>query len=316
MRCCCWPKTARLSAERIREHTRFLASDLLEGRGVGQRGGDLATEYIATQFALAGAKPAGDDGTYLPEGAAGRHRTRSRHRGSRQAPRARTVDFRWGDDFVGVDPPQRPPAHFEGDAVFVGHGIAAPECHWDDFKGVDVSGKILVMFTNEPPSNDPKFFDGPALTYYGRWTYKYEEGLRRGARAVIIIHTTPTAGYGWDVVRSSWGRETPYVKLEPGASALSLAGWMTRDAAQSLVALAGKNVDDLLAASEKPGFQPLDLNIPLRGTWCRRCGRSIRRNVAAMVPGSDPELKRRSGGLQRALGPPGHRHAGEWRRHL
>ena len=276
-----------LSAVRIREHTRFLSSDLLEGRGVGQRGGDLATEYIATQFALAGAKPAGEGQTFfqkvpligldpqpvsqLSAGAAGS-----------------TIDFRWGDDFVGDDLTGRPSGSFEGDAVFVGHGITAPEYHWDDYKDVDVNGKVLLMFTNEPPSQDPGFFDGPALTYYGRWTYKYEEGLRRGARAVILIHTTPTAGYGWDVVRSSWARETPYVKLEAGARALSLAGWMTHDAAQRLVALAGKNVDDLLAAAEKPGFRPVDLNISLRGAMVQKVRQIDSRNVAAVVPGSDP----------------------------
>jgi hypothetical protein len=95
----------------------------------------------------------------------------------------------------------------------VGHGIAAPEFKWDDFKGLDVKGKLLLVFTNEPPSNDAKFFEGRALTYYGRWVYEYEEAIRRGARGLIIIHTAETVAYGWDVVRSSWGRETPFVKL-------------------------------------------------------------------------------------------------------
>src|SRR6185312_7374316 len=107
-----------------------------------------------------------------------------------------------------------------------GHGIAAPEFHWDDYKGVNVAGKVVVLFTNEPPSNDPKFFDGRALTYYGRWTYKFEEGLRRGARAVLIVHTDDTAGYSWSVVHSSFGREQPYVKLNAGEPALGFAGWI------------------------------------------------------------------------------------------
>jgi Zn-dependent M28 family amino/carboxypeptidase len=279
-----------LSAERIREHTRFLASDLLEGRGVGQRGGDLATEYIATQFALAGATPAGDEHTFFQRVPLIGLDPQPASQLSASAA-GKSVDFRWGDDFVGADLTQRPSGSFEDSVVFVGHGITAPEYHWDDYKGIDVTGKILLMFTNEPPSEDPGFFDGPALTYYGRWTYKYEEGLRRGARAVILIHTTPTAGYGWDVVRSSWGRETPYVKLEPGANGLSLAGWMTHDAAQRLVGLAGKNVDDLLASAEKPGFQPVDLNFHLRGTMLQKVRQIDSRNVAALVPGSDPKLK-------------------------
>jgi Zn-dependent M28 family amino/carboxypeptidase len=279
-----------LSAERIREHTRFLASDLLEGRGVGQRGGDLATEYIATQFALVGAKPAGDGGSFFQRvPLIGLDPQAASHLSA--AYQGKTVDFQWADDFVGADLTQRSDAGFEGDVVFVGHGILAPEYHWDDYKGVDVSGKVLLMFTNEPPSTDPKFFEGRALTYYGRWTYKYEEGLRRGARAVILIHTTPTAGYGWDVVRNSWGRETPYVKLDPRGKAISLAGWMTHDAAQRLVGLAGKNVEELLASAEKAAFRPVDLGIQLRGSMVQKVREINTRNVAALIPGSDAKLK-------------------------
>src|SRR5579862_7195270 len=169
-------------AQRIREHTRFLSLDLLEGRGVGQRGGDLATEYIAAQFALAGLKPAGDGGTWFQkvplvgvETQPGATLT--------AASSGKTLDLKWLDDFVGVSQTQQTETAFEGEAVFVGHGITAPEYKWDDFKGADLNGKVAVLFTNEPPSTDPKFFDGRALTYYGRWTYKYEEGLRRGAKA-------------------------------------------------------------------------------------------------------------------------------------
>ncbi len=148
----------------------------------------------------------------------------------------------------------------------MGHGIAAPEYKWDDFKGVDVAGKVLVLFTNEPPSTDPKFFDGRALTYYGRWTYKYEEALRRGARGVLIIHTTPTAGYGWDVVRSSWAPRDAV--REAGARRQGAGAWPAgsrREAGEKLLALAGKTVDELLAASEKPDFKPIALGIRIRG---------------------------------------------------
>src|SRR5207247_171194 len=124
--------------------------------------------------------------------------------------RGQAIEFKWLDDFVANSQTQQPETRFEADAIFVGHGIKAAEWNWYDFKGVDVTGKVLVLFTNEPESKDPKFFDGPALTYYGRWTYKYEEALRHGARGVLILHTTPTASYGWDVVRNSWGRESPF----------------------------------------------------------------------------------------------------------
>ena len=277
-------------AGRIREHTRFLASDLLEGRGVGMRGGDLATEYIATQFALAGARPAGDSGTFFQKVPLVGLDPQPASQLSAVAG-GKKVDFAWSDDFVGASLLQQTEASFDSGIVFVGHGITAPEYQWDDYQGVDVAGKVLLMFTNEPPSNDPKFFDGRALTYYGRWTYKYEEGLRHGARAVILIHTTPTAGYGWDVVRSSWGRETPYVQLESGGKALSLAGWMTHDAGQKLVALAGKNVDELLAAADKPGFRAIDLGIQMSGRVVQKVRALNTRNVAALVAGSDPKLK-------------------------
>jgi Zn-dependent M28 family amino/carboxypeptidase len=281
---------AGISAERIREHTRFLASDLLEGRGVGVRGGEIAAEYMATQLALAGAKPAGDNGTYYQ---------RVPLVGIETEPGAtlgaiangKSLDFRWGDDFVGVSQTERPDTRFEGDAVFVGHGITAPQFHWDDYKGVDVTGKVLIMFTNEPPSTDPKFFDGRALTYYGRWVYKYEEALRRGAKACIIIHTTETASYGWDVVRNSWGRESPFVKLEEGAKALALQGWITRQAGEKFLALAGRNVDELLKASERADFRPIDLGIQVRGNIPSKVRQLETRNVAAMIPGSDPKLK-------------------------
>ena len=246
-----------ISAERIREHDRFLSLDLLEGRGVGQRGGDLATEYIATQFALAGAKPAGDNGTYFQKVPLVGIETQPDASLSASAS-GKTVDFQWLDDFVGVSQTQQPETRFEAQAIFVGHGITAPEFQWDDFKGVDVTGKLLVVFTNEPPSTDPKFFDGRALTYYGRWVYKYEEAVRRGARGLVIVHTTETAGYGWDVVRSSWGRETPFVKL---------------------------------AASDRPDFKPIPLNIEIRCHLTSKIRELNTRNVAAIVPGSDPVLK-------------------------
>ena len=202
-----------ISGERMRAHVKFLASDLLEGRGVGTRGGELATEYIASQFALAGRQAGRRKRHLFPARADG-----GRHNFARR-------DARGGRTRIKPSPSNgwtissasancsNPNDQFDAEAVFVGHGIVAPEFHWDDFKGVDVKGKVLVLFTNEPPSDDPKFFGGRALTYYGRWTYKYEEAARMGAKAVIIIHTTPTAGYGYDVVRSSWGKEDPQLKL-------------------------------------------------------------------------------------------------------
>ena len=279
-----------ISGERIRPHVKFLSSDLLEGRGVGTRGEKLATEYIATEFALTGAKPAGDRGTYFQRvpmvGAATQSSATLSAAGANK-----TISFKWLDEFVGVSQLQQPADQFDAEAIFVGHGIVAPEFKWDDFKGVDVKDKVLILFTNEPPSEDPKFFGGRALTYYGRWTYKYEEAARHGAKAVLIIHTTPTAGYGYDVVRSSWGKEDPQLKLASGQPALAFAGWLTKEAAEKLLGVAGKNVDELLAAANKPDFHPISLGVRIRANIPTKIRQIESRNVAAMIPGSDPNLE-------------------------
>jgi Zn-dependent M28 family amino/carboxypeptidase len=281
---------AGISGERIRAHVKFLSSDLLEGRGVGARGGALATEYIASQFAVAGAKPAGDNGTYFQKVPLVGVRTEAGAELSAAAG-GKTLSFRWADEFVATSDLQKPETRFEADVVFVGHGIVAREYDWNDYKDADVRGKIVALFTNEPASEDPKFFAGRALTYYGRWTYKYEQALRQGALGCIIIHTTPTAGYGWEVVRNSWGGEQPFVKLAPGAPALAIAGWMTQEAGERLLAMAGHSVGELLKASDSRDFRPIPLGIRMRGMLPSRIRELETRNVAAVVPGSDPKLK-------------------------
>jgi Zn-dependent M28 family amino/carboxypeptidase len=201
-----------------------------------------------------------------------------------------TWPLKWLGDFVGVNLRQKPLETFEAEAIFVGHGIVAPEYQWDDFKGADVRGKILVLFTNEPASSSEKFFGGRALTYYGRWTYKFEQAVRMGALGVVIIHTTPTAGYGWQVVRNSWGREETYVRLRPGEPELAFAGWVTQDAGQRLLSMAGRSVPELLKLSDSRDFKPIPLGIRIRGNVVSKVRGIDTRNVAAIVPGSDPAL--------------------------
>jgi len=279
-----------ISPERIRAHVKFLSNDLLEGRGVGARGGDLATEYIAAQLALAGAKPAGDNKTYYQNftliGADPQPNSLLT-----MTANGLSTPFKWLDEFVGVTYAQIPSPAFDAEAVFVGHGITAPEFQWDDYAGIDVRGKVVVMFTGEPPSDDPKFFGGKALTYYGRWTYKYEEATRHGAVAAIIIHTTPTASYGWDVVRSSWGREDQQVKLAPGEPALMLASWVTTEAGQKIALSIGKSVDDLLKMADTRGFKAIPLGVRFRGNMPTRIREAKTRNVVGIFEGSDPVLK-------------------------
>ena len=280
----------RIEGERIRPHVKFLSSDLLEGRGPGARGGLLAQAYIAAQFAASGLKPAGDDGTYIqkvplklvePVGA-------KAQLGFSAA--GGDVEFKWLDDFIGTTHQQRPTVKFEAEAVFVGHGIRAPEFDWDDYKGVDVKGKVVVLFTGEPPSDDPKFFAGKALTYYGRWTYKYEEAARQGALGALIIHTTPTASYGWQVVRGQ-SRPMPQVEHVPGTPALALAGWLTSEAGAKLRATLHLNLDSALEAANKRGFQAQALGAKVRANMEFLVSNIDTGNVVGMVPGSDPKLK-------------------------
>jgi Zn-dependent M28 family amino/carboxypeptidase len=278
-----------ITGQRIRAHTKFLASDLLEGRGVGTRGGDLATEYIAAQFATFGLKPGGDNGTYFQ---------RVPLVGAEPKPSAKlsatvngkTVDFKWQDEFTGITHQQKESSSFDAEAVFVGHGITAPEFNWDDYKDVDVTGKVVVLFTNEPPSDNPKFFGGKALTYYGRWTYKYEQALRKGAAACIIIHSTPTAGYGWQVVQG-FGREDSQVELDGGQKALSFAGWLSKKSSEQVAQALGKSVDELLKMADTQGFKAMPLPVRFKGEIPMKIRKMDTRNVVGWIEGSDPKGK-------------------------
>jgi Zn-dependent M28 family amino/carboxypeptidase len=286
---CASAQVLSIQGERIRPHVKFLSSDLLEGRAPGHRGGALAAEYIAAQFAAAGLKPGGDQGTYLQrvplklvEVLPGASLNASAG--------GKTVSFKWLDGFVATSQRQQPAARIDAEAVFAGHGIRAPEFNWDDYAGVDVRGKVVVLFTNEPPSEDPKFFAGRALTYYGRWTYKYEEAARQGAVAALIIHTTPTASYGWEVLRAN-GRPQPQVAYTPGAPALTLAGWITTEAGRQLLSLAGRDADSLLQAAGQPGFKAFPLGIRVRGALALKTGDIGTHNVVGHVPGAHPAMK-------------------------
>lgn len=281
-----WGQAIEIDGPRLRAQTRFLSSDLMEGRGVGTRGDQLATEYLATQLELAGVAPAGDNGTFFQRVPLVGVETQPASSLS-LAGREGSIAFRWLDEFVGTTGRQQPRVEFDAEVVFAGHGITAPEFAWDDYDGVDVRGKVVIVFTNEPPSTDPKFFGGPALTYYGRWTYKYENALRKGALACLIIHTTPTAGYGWEVLRSS-AHEDPQVKLPEGGASLAMAGWMTEEAGAKVAAAAGRTLDDLLSLANTKGFRAFPLALRMRGTVHSRIRPIESRNVAGRIPGSDP----------------------------
>ncbi len=279
-----------IDPERIRAHVRFLASDLLEGRGTGQRGGDIAADYIATQFALYGLKPAGDNGTYMqkvplvgitPDAGT----TFSVVPGSGEPMNLKPLD-----EYVAYDQTQQPSSDVDAGIVFVGYGIEAPQYNWDDYKGTDVKGKVLLMLVNEPSSDDPKFFKGKALTYYGRWTYKYEEAARRGAVGVILIHKTDMASYGWEVVRNSNSGEKAYLKLD-GTPKLQVASWIQLGVAQKLAAMSGRDLGKLMGDASRRDFRPLDMQVKLKAHMVSKIRPFASNNVIAMLPGSDRKLK-------------------------
>ncbi len=279
-----------VSGDKIRAHVKYLASDELEGRGVGTRGENLATNYLASQLQAEGIKPGGDKGTYFQSvplvGCTTLPTATLTISGKSPA-----TSLRWVNDYVGTTFAQKARNDFSAEAVFVGHGISAPEFGWDDYKGVDVSGKVLVYFTNEPPSDDPNFFGGPALTYYGRWTYKFEEAARRGAVAALIIHTTPTAGYGWGVVSGSWSQEHAELRIKPGEKALAFAGWVTQDAGVKLIAGTGKSLDELLAMANEKSFRPIPLGVRVIGRIPVKIREIESRNVIGRIDGEDPSLR-------------------------
>jgi Zn-dependent M28 family amino/carboxypeptidase len=286
------PAAARQAAtdidpEKIRAHVRFLASDLLEGRGPGTRGGQLAAEYIATQFALAGARPAGENGTYFQKVPLMAVHTEVDKTTFTLVPTTGApIHLKYGDDYLTKDQTGAPTAEIDAPIVFVGYGIDAPEYHWNDYAGVDVKGKILLVIVNQPPSNNDHFFNGKALTYYGRWTYKYEEAARRGALGALIIHRTDLASYGWEVLLNSESTEVSYLRGDP-LSNLRAASWIQIDVARKLFAAAGMNVDQMIEAAGKRGFKAVELPLHLQAHITSRVRNYESANVIAMVPGTD-----------------------------
>jgi len=280
----------KIEAERIRAHVRFLSHDLLEGRGTGQRGGEIAAEYIATQFALDGLKPAGDNGTYMQKvpmvGITLAPETMFSFVSAKGSPR----DLKFLSEYTAYDETQQAESTVNADIVYVGYGIQAPEYQWDDYKGVDVKGKVLLMLLNEPPSDDPKFFKGKALTYYGRWTYKFEQAARKGAVGAILIHKTDMASYPWEVVRNSDSGEKSYLKLD-GSPKLQVTSWIHLDAAKILAAMAGLDLDKMMADARSRDFLPVPLPVKLQAHMVSKVRPFESNNVIAMLPGSDAKLK-------------------------
>ena len=276
--------------DNIETHVRFLSHDLLEGRGTGQRGGDIAAEYIAAQFALYGLKPAGDNGSYLQKVPMVGITPGDDTRFTLVPAHGSSLDLKPLNDYVAYDQTQQPESTVDAEIVYVGYGIEAPEYNWDDYKGVDVKGKVLLMLVNEPPSDDPKFFTGKALTYYGRWVYKYEEAARKGAVGAILIHKTEMASYPWDVVRNSNSGEKSFLKLD-GTPRLKSAAWIQLDVARRLVSSSGLDLDKMMSDANSRDFKPIPLHARLSARMTSKIRPIDSNNVVAVLPGADRVLK-------------------------
>ncbi len=281
-----------INPENIRAHVRFLASDLLEGRGPGKRGGELAADYIATEFALNGLQPAGDNGSFFQKVDLYAVHTDEAVTKFTLIPKSGPpMPLAYNTDFVVKDERGESSADIDAPIVFVGYGIDAPEYGWDDYKGadgrpLDLKGKVLLVIVNEPASNDPAFFKGPALTYYGRWTYKYEQAARLGAAGVLIIHRTDLASYPWAVVQNSQAVEKSYLKGDPLAT-LKAASWIQLETARRLMSAAGLDLDKEIEAAGKRGFHPVELPVRLQAHVASVVRPYTSANVIGKVAGAD-----------------------------
>ena len=287
-----------ISANDIMQHTKVLSTDEYEGRGPGTKGEELSVKYLTEQFQKIGLKPGNPDGTYtqkVPLAGFTGLPTASFTAGDKK------IDLNFPTDYVAVSRRFVAESKVENsDIVFVGYGVVAPEYGWDDYKGVDVKGKTIVMLINDPavpdasdPSKlDEKMFKGKAMTYYGRWTYKYEIASQKGAAAAIIVHETGPAGYPYEVVSGSWSRENFDIqKPDKNMSRVAVESWITLDRAKELFTAGGQDFDALKKAAVTKDFKPVALkakaNISVKNTL--RAIDSL--NVVGKVEGSDPTLK-------------------------
>ncbi|MGH7483183.1 MAG: M20/M25/M40 family metallo-hydrolase [Longimicrobiales bacterium] len=280
---------ATISAFQMRAHLSFLSHDLLEGRGTGSRGGRIAATYIASELMRAGVQPVGP--RYLHDVPIIGVTPDGEGISFVLSAEGRRVAARYTEDVVVWPGGAETTPAVSGELVFVGYGVHAPESGWDDFDDVDLRGRILLVLVGDPPAppDDPDRFDGPAMTYYGRWTYKFEEAERRGAVGALIIHTTDAAGYPWGVVQSSWTGEQfmlPPAAAEPPA--LDLRGWVTYDFAREALAVVGLDLDELYVRAARSDFAPVPTGLRVAARVPARSRRVDTHNVIGVVPGRGP----------------------------
>jgi len=292
------PALEAITPDGLLAHIKVLASDEFEGRAPGTKGEELSVKYISDEFKKIGLKPGNPDGTYTQEVPLA---------GINSEPRMsftigdKTIDLKYLDDFVASSARLQPEIKVDkSDVVFVGYGIVAPEYGWDDYKDVDVRGKTLLMLIGDPPipdSKDPskldeKMFKGKAMTYYGRWTYKYEIAAQKGAVAAIIVHETQPAAYPWQVVRSSWGKENFELdNPNKNMDAVSARSWITLDVAKKIVADCGQDFDALKKTAIAKDFRPIALTAKANIQIKQQIREFKSHNVIGTLEGSDPKLR-------------------------
>ena len=279
-----------LQPERIRAHVRFLSDDLLEGRAPGARGGELAARYIATQFQLMGLKPANGDSYYQSVPLLGIHTDPGMQ--LRVDAKGESLLLDYGKDFVAWPGEERKQVSLTGqEVVFVGYGISAPEVPWNDYKGEKVEGKVVLILVNDPPSEDPDFFGGKALTYYGRWTYKLEEAARQGAAGAILIHNSQMAGYPWAVVKNSWSGEQFSLPSEQVKST-QVEAWVREEVADQLLREVELSFEKARELAGRATFKPVPLGLTVSIKIQSSIQHTESPNVIGWLEGSDARLKR------------------------
>ena len=282
-----------ITAESLMSHIEVISSDEFGGRAPATEGEDLTVDYLIETMEQMGVEPGMDDGSYVQQipllgqqidGSSASMSIRSNGQVAEQ------LGYR--TDFMAWPSNEAERVQLRNaELLYVGYGIQAPEFDWDDYKGADVEGKVLV-FKNSDPSNDPEIFEGDSRLYYGRWSYKFEKAEEMGALGAIIIHTTPTAGYGWSVIENSWGRERFSLKGDDDAGTKpEFNGWLTEEHSENLFDLAGLNLEEMLEAAENRNFEPMPLEgVTLDLTLNATYSDMSTRNVLGQIRGSDQDL--------------------------
>jgi Zn-dependent M28 family amino/carboxypeptidase len=288
----------KIESAAVMNHIKTLASDEFEGRAPGTPGEEKTVQYLEAEFKKLGLKPGNTDGTYIQKvplvGITGTEAKPLTVTGKARG------TFKWRDDVVAWTKHVADGASIENsELVFAGYGVTAPEYNWDDFKGIDLKGKTIVVLVNDPqipdPSDaaklDPRTFNGPAMTYYGRWTYKFEEAARRGAAGALIVHETGPAGYPFSVVQGNLGEKFDLVTPDKNMGRASIEGWLSNDAARRLFKMAGQDLDALKKQATSRDFKPVPLGLKA-SLGVKNAMRTIEsRNVLGKIEGSDPQLK-------------------------